>query len=189
MANHRKHTRSAPIKGAAVRLGVTALNLVLVIVAIGFAFLAIGPHTGKYRTLTMLSGSMAPAMPTGSVVIEVPVKAADVHVGDVITVSLPDPDKPVVTHRVIDVQTSKTGVVTVKTKGDANAKEDKWSSTITSPQVWKATAAIPYVGRWTQVLRSPLLHRITALVLPIALIGYALFSIWGGSSKRETQAA
>lgn len=184
MAAHRKHPRGTRIMGATVRLGATALNLVLVIAAIGFAFLAIGPHFGGYRTQTMLSGSMTPSMPTGSVVISVPRKTTDVHVGDVVTIQAPLVDKPIVTHRVIEVK-SANGVVTIRTKGDANPKPDAFSSTLVGAKVWVAKAAIPYAGRMTQFLRSHTAHLVTAVILPALLLAFALGSVWLPFGRRR----
>jgi hypothetical protein len=69
--------------------------------------------------VTVLSGSMAPAYPTDSVLAVEPVPATDVRAGDVIAYRV-DPDTPMVTHRVIEV---RTGPVFV-TKGDANEDPD-----------------------------------------------------------------
>ncbi|MDX6226597.1 MAG: hypothetical protein QOE64_2973, partial [Frankiales bacterium] len=33
---------------------------------LGFLFLGVGPRTGTYRTVTMLTGSMRPTYPVGS---------------------------------------------------------------------------------------------------------------------------
>lgn len=188
MAAHRKRSIATPIWGGVLKVGATALNLALVITAIGFAFLALGPRLGDYRTLTMLSGSMSPKMPTGSVVIEVPKKATDLKVGDVVTIAAPTPDKPVVTHRVIEV-TNEAGVVTIRTKGDNNPKADEWNSTIVGDKVWVATAAIPYVGKVTTALRSHNAHLVTAVILPLLLLAYALKSIWAPSAPKPAKAA
>src|ERR671916_807519 len=37
---------------------------------VAFAFLALGPHLFGYRTMTMLSGSMAPEIETGDIAVE-----------------------------------------------------------------------------------------------------------------------
>src|SRR5581483_7955327 len=58
-------------------------------------FVGVGPLTGAYRLATVLSGSMAPAMPVGSVAVLVPESPAAVRPGDVITFQAPTPDHPV----------------------------------------------------------------------------------------------
>jgi hypothetical protein len=50
-----------------------------------FALLAIGPHVFGYRTMTMLTGSMAPEINPGDVTIVTPIAVSEVTEGMVIT--------------------------------------------------------------------------------------------------------
>lgn len=82
---------------------------------------AVPALTGSHA-LTVLSGSMEPALPVGSVVVARPTSAEQIAVGDVITYTDRDPDSPatrVVTHRVVDIVQEPAGP-TFGTKGDAN---------------------------------------------------------------------
>src|SRR3954447_17776201 len=89
-----------------------------------FLLLAVGPHLLGYRTMTMLTGSMAPQINPGDVTIVTPIAISEVSEGMVITYHRPIEDHSLVTHRVILVETAPDGSVSVQTKGDANAAAD-----------------------------------------------------------------
>src|SRR3954452_9768268 len=95
-------------------------RVVMVVAVLAFAGLAIGPHVFGYRTMTMLTGSMAPKINPGDVTVVTPLAVSDVTEGMVITYHMPVGDHSVVTHRVVSVQSGPAGTVTVQTKVDAN---------------------------------------------------------------------
>ena len=66
-------------------------------------FLGIGPRTGLYRTVTVLSGSMRPHIPAGAVLVETPMPGRDPRVGQVVTYAIPVDDHRIVTHRVVGI--------------------------------------------------------------------------------------
>src|SRR5688500_6309775 len=93
-----------------VVLGISVLVLML---------LGIGPRTGAYRTLTVLSGSMAPSYRPGDVVVVRPADPRTLRAGDVLTYSIPVGDHAVVTHRITEIVEAGRSPV-VRTRGDAN---------------------------------------------------------------------
>ncbi|MGH9040360.1 MAG: signal peptidase I [Acidimicrobiia bacterium] len=98
-------------------------------------------HTG-IRPLVVRSGSMEPAIPTGSMVLVQRVDAGDIGIGDIVTVERPDHTR--VTHRVVVLEPhGDTFEVTLK--GDANEDPDPVPVTIRSADrlMWQA----PMVGR------------------------------------------
>src|SRR3712207_5361303 len=70
-----------------------------------FAVLAVGPHLLGYRTMTMLTASMAPEIDPGDVTIVTPISMSEVTEGMVITYHKPIDDRSLVTHRVVSVET------------------------------------------------------------------------------------
>src|SRR5438067_5027086 len=116
-------------------IGRRACKIVLDALAIGgmlaLAGLGLGPRTGRYRTMTVLSGSMRPGMPEGSVVVLVPEPARRVRRGQVIAYNVPVDDHHVVAHRIVEVITPGPQPV-IRTKGDANPTPDPWTATLTS---------------------------------------------------------
>lgn len=137
--------------------------------------LAIGPRTGAYRTLTVLSGSMAPAIPAGSVVVVAPMAARDLRVGDVITFQAPTGS--VVTHRVVRIDQPGDHPI-IETKGDASESADPWRARIEDPVVWRYRTSIPHLGRAIVALRTPWTQRVLVLALPFVLAAVWLRDLW-----------
>src|SRR5688572_21532627 len=66
--------------------------------------LGVGPRTGRYQTVTMLTDSMSPSMPAGSVVVVTREPVSTVEPGQVITFAAPISGNPIVTHRILSVK-------------------------------------------------------------------------------------
>jgi signal peptidase I len=179
---------AAALTGWSARRG--ALHLLLAATAAVFLFLAVGPHTGRYRTLTVLTGSMRPHYGPGSLVVDTPVRASAVRPGDVITFHAPTPDRRVVTHRVVRVlpDPAGTGRPVVVTKGDANPVPDPWQARLEGATAWRARAAVPFVGYGLIFLHTA--GRGLWLVFPGLFALVWLYEIWlGGTSSGEVAVA
>lgn len=159
----------------------TARLLTLTTTAL-FLAVGLGPHTGAYRTLTVLTGSMAPTIPAGSVVFVRPIAPADIAVGDVLTYNIPVDDQRVVTHRVTDI-VEAGATPTVVTKGDAVEDVDPWTTQFSSGPVWKVEADVPFLGYGLQALQTPLARRISVTVLPVLFALSWLWRIWRPSNR------
>lgn len=97
-------------------------TLVVLVVALAVA-VAVVPALGGATPLTVLSGSMEPALPVGATVVVRPQPAASIAAGDVITFTDRDEatgESRVVTHRVLEVRPGPEFV----TRGDANDAPD-----------------------------------------------------------------
>jgi signal peptidase len=167
--------------------GRTVLRAVLASTVLFFLAVGVGPRTGTYRTATVLTGSMRPEMPPGSLVVLVPVDASTIKVGDVITFEAPVPGHPVVTHRIVRIVEPGEHPV-VQTKGDANASRDPWDARISSSPVWRRVAVVPMAGTLINELRSPLLHQLTVYAVPALLFLAWLSSIWSRKPAAEDSA-
>lgn len=152
---------------------VTAASVLVLLV------LGVGPHTGAYRPITVLTQSMAPTLPAGSVALITPVAASAIRVGDVLTYRIPVEDRRVVTHRVAEILERGSAPV-VRTKGDANDTADTWTTKLTSAPVWKVRGSVPYVGYALREMQRPELRRLTVTVLPALLALSLLAQIWIG---------
>lgn len=153
-------------------LGIAAVASVLALVLLG-----VGPRTGWYRTLVVLTESMEPAIPGGSVVLVTPMDPERIAVGQIVTYETPLEDRRVLTHRVVEILERGPHPV-VRTKGDRNAAPDPWTARITGPSVWRVRLMVPFAGRAIQALRHPLLQRITVLGVPALLALVWLRGIW-----------
>ncbi|HLI56046.1 MAG TPA: signal peptidase I [Actinomycetota bacterium] len=151
--------------------------LVLVAAVLVLAVLGIGPRTGRYRTLTVLSGSMAPGIPVGSLVIDTPERPDQIRVGQVLTYQIPVGDHRVETHRVIRVLHGGANPV-FQTKGDANRTPDPWVAQVTSPTLWRVRAVVPDAGSAIIALRRPAVRAVLVWALPALLALLAVAAIW-----------
>ncbi len=150
------------------------------------AVLVVGPRTGAYRTLTILSGSMEPRFGAGDMVIATPAPTSSVRVGDVITYEAPIKDRPVVTHRVVRVDSSGRQPVVV-TRGDANTADDPWRARLTSDTIWRQQAVIPGAGAVIRTLRHEALLKVATYGLPALLVLLVLFDVWKPAPTRRLE--
>ena len=149
--------------------------------------LGVGPRTGRYTTLTVLSASMRPGIPAGAVVVDTPEPARTLHVGQIITYAIPVDDHHVVTHRVVKIISAGDHPVVV-TKGDANDAVDPWQAQITSVDVWRVRATVPGLGFAIHWLRGRNFLVAGVLVLPAALAVWWIVSIWRDDDKHDPHA-
>ncbi|WP_347108893.1 signal peptidase I [Paenarthrobacter sp. S56] len=160
----------------------------LVLAALVFVFLAVGPRLLGYQTSTMLTGSMAPLINPGDVVVTVPTPVKDIKVGDIITYHIPVEDQRVETHRITQITTTADGGTAVQTKGDANNGIDPWVATLQGQTVDKQVATIPYVGNAIRTLREPMVLNILMYGAPAILVIGMLASIWSKDPAKEESA-
>ena len=97
---------ATPPRKRGSRLGTVITTAVLILAAVAFLFLAIGPRVLGYQTSTMLTGSMSPLINPGDVVVSVPVPVESIAEGDIITYHIPVEDQRVETHRIIELTTN-----------------------------------------------------------------------------------
>jgi signal peptidase len=153
-------------------------RLLMAVAVVAFAGLAVGPHVLGYRTMTMLTGSMAPGINPGDVVVDTPVAVTDVRVGMLISYHIPIDDHHVETHRVVSVEHGADGAVTVVTKGDANSAADPWKATLQGDTVYQVRAVVPWIGKAIAFLRTPTLSTVLVYAVPALLAGWLILTIW-----------
>lgn len=128
----------------------------------------VGPRTGAYRTLTVLSGSMSPTFDPGSVLVVRPTRISELEIGDVITYRIPVDDHRVVTHRIVELG-ERDGRPVVRTRGDASSTPDPWLTQLDGDTAWRATTSIPLLGYGIVALRIPWISWILVLAGPLLL--------------------
>lgn len=136
------------------------------------------PLLAGYDATVVLSGSMAPAISPGDVVLTLPVDSEDVRPGWVVRFADPDfPDRTLL-HRVSTVADDGT----VVTRGDANALED--STPMTASEITGlARIRVPYIGMLV-MWRDTGEHRRLAL----GLVGLVSLTALATSRTRATVA-
>lgn len=153
-----------------------------------FVAVGLGPRTGRYATLTVLSGSMRPGIPEGSIVLITPERPEQVRVGQIITYAVPVGDHHVVSHRVVEIVSGGPYPV-IRTQGDANDTPDPWLAQIDGSTAWRVRASVPGLGRLISWLRQPLLHRVSVVVVPVLLAGVWLADIWAPDDDSRSDVA
>jgi signal peptidase len=160
----------------------------LVVTVAAFLFLAVGPHLLGYRTATMLTGSMAPGINPGDVVVTVQKPAREVAVGDVISYHIPVEDRRVETHRVVEVTTDAAGRRAIVTKGDANNGVDPWVATLEGDTVHEVRAVVPHLGSAIRALREPLAQGVFFWGALGAAVVLGLWRIWRSDAGQDGHA-
>jgi signal peptidase len=126
-----------------LRIGLT-WGVVSLVAGVGAVTLVVPALTGS-TPLAVLSPSMEPTLPVGTLVVVQPSAPQDVRLGDVITYQLKAGDPTLVTHRVVEVRSISTGEFEFLTKGDANGAVD--ATVVTEGQLkGKAWYSVPLVG-------------------------------------------
>lgn len=159
------------------------LGVLLAVAVCAVVIVAVGPRTGAYRTLTVLSASMRPMYGPGSVVLVRPTAVRDLEVGDVITYPIPVEDRRVVTHRIVEI-VEAGGRPVVRTQGDANNAADPWLTRLEGGVAWRVAASVPWLGYGISALREPLLGRALVWLCPFLLCVLWLAGIWRGSGTK-----
>jgi len=114
------------------------------------------------RVYIVRSGSMAPALGVGDVVIVQPLERMP-DIGDIITY---EKQGQIITHRVVKIEDAANIMV----KGDANQGPDPWRVQLSEVR-GKVTLHIPYLGYFFAFVRQPS-GWFLLVILPVAFILY-----------------
>lgn len=164
-----RHVLTETLLWAASVLGLIAI----VLVSSAFAF--------NTSVILFRTGSMEPTVPAGSAALVQEVAAAEVEVGDVLTVDRPD--RMPITHRVISIEPGSTADERVITmQGDANDSPDPYPYTITEGRV--LLGSVPGIANAVNQMGSPyVLGGVT--VAASWLVGWAFWPRSGGGSPPD----
>ena len=156
--------------GAALSLAGFILPLLVIAVCLPLAL----PRLLGYEVYAITSGSMEPAIPTGSAVYVKPVRAEEVAEGDVIVFYGGHGGEAVTTHRVVENRAKEHEFIT---RGDANPGEDMEARPYRS-LIGKVELSLPKLGKVSLLLSNPYgkvcLASILALSVLLGAMGRAL---------------
>jgi signal peptidase I len=164
--------------------------VLLAIIALSTAsavVLIVVPRATHGVALSVLTGSMTPEIPVGSVVIDRPVDPGTLEVGDVATYQRAPGVDEYITHRIVAIH-AETTPVTFTFKGDANrgADIDPIPATAIRGQVW---FHVPYLGTIRDGLQSHGTRGLTLAAVLVLLGGYSVVQIVGGLRDRRRKGA
>ena len=166
-----------------IGLGLSFGLLALVLLLAGAVVLV--PAVTGSTPYTILTSSMEPSMPPGTLVIVKPIDPQDIKIGTVVTYQLFSGEKEVVTHRVLEIQGPNLpgGDPSFITKGDANSEPD--AKPVMAVQVRGAVwYSVPWIGWVNNIVNGDM----RSVVIPIVaglLFLYAGWSIIGNQIDRR----
>ncbi|MDJ0359116.1 signal peptidase I [Rhodococcus sp. H29-C3] len=143
------------------------------------------PRSSGSTPYTVLTSSMRPTYPPGSLVVIKPADAAELVVGTAVTYQIRSGETDVVTHRIVATRQSAGGETTYITRGDNNDVEDKDPVKLGQirGKVWYSVPYMGYVNNWLNGEQ----RKITVTVIVIGLAGYALFMFAGAGLDHRTK--
>lgn len=184
----RSRTRERGVVSSLVR-GLSA-GLLALIVGVGVLVIAIPAATGSVP-LTVLTRSMEPAYPPGTLVIVRPVDTAEISLGDAITYQLEPGNPALVTHRVMGITSTSAGELRFTTQGDNNAIPD--AHPVIPDQIkGEVWYSVPWIG-YLNTLVGGMERSLLVLGVVAVLLAYAGWMFLGAilerSARRRQRAA
>lgn len=156
--------------------------IVFIVLVALLLIVSILPITGNYKVLTVISGSMEPAIKMGSVVVVRPVD--DYKIGDVITFGPYSKTKAPTTHRIYDIKVVEGQPIYI-TKGDVNNAPDA-REVQKKDVLGKVLFSVPYLGFAVDFAKKPV-GFVLIIAVPAALIIFdELKKIYGEIKKKKT---
>ncbi|MCU1481314.1 MAG: peptidase [Subtercola sp.] len=153
--------------GSALSVAVLILILAIAVVVI------VIPKLSGGEALTVLTQSMEPGLPPGTLIVIRPADIDDIRIGQVVTYQIDSGKPAVVSHRVVSRTIASDGSTTFTTKGDNNDLADP--NSVRQVQIrgvlWYDIPWIGYVNTWITGPSRALI--VPALV--VLLFGYAVF--------------
>lgn len=159
------------------------LSTVVLILLIVVAAVILVPMILGFKEMAVLSGSMEPTIPVGSIVYVKPLDDPSVlEPGDVCTYTLSD-GKTMVTHRVVSIDPDNQTLVT---QGDANDVDD---GDINFAQVFgEAQFHLPYVGYIAINIKTPTgIMAVCGVLVLVILLNFIPAIIDAGEEEKKKQ--
>lgn len=130
------------------------VSRILVALVVLLAIALVGVRLVGIKTYAVVSGSMEPTYPTGSLLYVKSIDIKELKVGDAITF-MADEDT-VATHRIIEIipDEEDSSVLRFRTQGDANETADG-TPVHYKNIIGKPVFAIPYLGYFAHFVQNP----------------------------------
>lgn len=158
---------------------------VLMLVAVAAACLPLTlPRLFGYHIYTVVSGSMEPAIPTGSLVYIKEGKAEEAAPGEVIAFYGAADSASIITHRVVENHVVMGEFIT---KGDANQSPDM-NPVPYSRFIGKVEYSIPEAGKIAAVFTSPGGKGLAGCAVGLAVLFQAAASLLEGRRRKHAEA-
>ena len=155
------------------RLLLKSIEWLVFIALLAIAVVAVSPLLPTKSLASfyvVVSGSMEPTIPTGSLILTKGVETKDLRSGDIIAFTSPTDANKTITHRIESVSSNGQSFTT---KGDNNGSADAWvvsAENIKGEYIY----GVPYVGYAIEWARSPIGF---AVVIGIPALVFIFFQI------------
>ena len=159
-----------------VFLGVIGAIAILLIVSVF-------PITGNFKVLTVQSGSMMPAIKTGSIVLVKPTN--NYKIGDIITFGQISKTKTPTTHRIAEIEMAN-GQPIYTTKGDANNAPDQ-KQVSAKEVIGRVLLDVPFLGYAVAAAKKPWGFMLLIAVPALLVIYEEAHKIWQEIKKSKTK--
>ena len=179
-------TSTCPRLRAVAQFVQSTLSYLVILVVVGLlAAAVVVPRLGGAVPYTVLTSSMKPTYPPGTLIIVRKVPAESLGIGDAITYQLESQKPAVVTHRIVGVGYSASGERTFKTKGDNNRSADDQSVRAVQVRgaVWYAIPLLGHANTWIAGSRELIVN-----IAVVLLLVYAAWMFLAHFGKRSTSA-
>lgn len=157
------------------------ISTLLLVMLVVLAAAIVVPLVAGFKEMAVLSGSMVPEIPVGSIIyVKQGIEPASLNTGDIVTYALDS--ETYVTHRVVSVDTANQTLIT---KGDANDTEDP---EIQFSQVFgKAVFHLPFLGYISMSIHKPIgIMAITVLIIVVILLNF-IPAIVGQKNEKKAE--
>ena len=135
---------------------------------------SIFPISDNYRIMIVQSGSMEPAVHTGSVVVS---RLVDEYViNDIITFGNKTSNQTPTTHRIIEIK-NDNGNISYITKGDANNTSDR-KEVLHRNVIGKILFSVPYFGYIIDFVKKPLGFFLVIVIPALLVVSDEVKKIW-----------
>lgn len=135
--------------------------------------------TDAFKILIVQSGSMEPAIHTGSIVLVMP--ARDYRANDIITFSDSPNSQTPTTHRIVEIKNDNSQIAFV-TKGDANNAADR-KEVAPDKVIGKVRLSVPFAGYVIDFVKKPLGFILVIIIPALLVISDEIKKIWQEAKK------
>ena len=163
-------------------------TLAVAVIVVAGAALVLGvivPRAAGATPYVVLTDSMEPSYPVGTLVVSRPVEPEQIRTGSVITYQLRSGQEQLVTHRVVGIGMTVGGERTYVTQGDSNDVPD--AQPVRDVQVRGATwYRVPYLGHVAGVFTGQ--RAMVGVAAAVLLLGFAGWQVARAVRERSARA-
>lgn len=161
----------------ALALGLST-SLLVIVAGLAVVLIVVPKATGS-TPLTVLTQSMDPTLPPGTLLVVRPTPVDDIRIGDVVTYQITSGQPAVISHRVVSIESSSDGSRTFTLKGDNNALVDP--APVTAAQirgvVWYSLPDVGLVNQLVNGSRSWLVPAVAGVLLAYGTVMMAIGAV------------